>query len=103
MDLSVGTDISIHPSGLNLNIRKTVGYNNKILINNMGMKIDSNRIINKALVYHYKSIQNRSPVAELELHTASEIYVLKRLDKPLKHPETIGNQKALAGMMNNDE
>ena len=50
----------------------------------MGMKIDSNRIVNKVVVYHRKSTQNQSPVAELELHTAPEIYLMKRLDKPLK-------------------
>ena len=35
------------PSNLNLNIGKTKGYNNKILVSNTGMKIGSNRDINK--------------------------------------------------------
>ena len=35
------------PSNLNLNIGKTKGYNNKILVSNTDMKIDSNRHINK--------------------------------------------------------
>ena len=35
------------PSNLNLNIGKTNGYNNKILVSNTGMKIGSNRDINK--------------------------------------------------------
>ena len=35
------------PSNLNLNIRKTVGYNNKILISNSDMKIGSDKDANK--------------------------------------------------------
>ena len=35
------------PSDLNLNIGKTKGYNNKILVSNTDMKIGSNRDINK--------------------------------------------------------
>ena len=35
------------PSDLNLNIGKTKGYNNKILVSNADMKIGSNRDINK--------------------------------------------------------
>ena len=35
------------PSNLNLNIGKTKGYNNKILVSNTGMKIGPNRDINK--------------------------------------------------------
>ena len=35
------------PSNLNLNIGKTKGYNNEILVSNTGMKIGSNRDINK--------------------------------------------------------
>ena len=35
------------PSDLNLNIEKTKGYNNKILVSNKDMKIGSNRDINK--------------------------------------------------------
>ena len=35
------------PSYLNLNIRKTKGYNNKILVSNTDIKIGSNRDINK--------------------------------------------------------
>ena len=43
----MGTDIYMLPSNLNLNIGKTKGYNNKILVSNTGMKIGSNRDINK--------------------------------------------------------
>ena len=46
VDLSVGTDIYMLPSNLNLNIGKTEGYNNKILVSNTDMKIGSNRDIN---------------------------------------------------------
>ena len=35
------------PSNLNLNIGKTKEYNNKILVSNTGMKIGSNRDINR--------------------------------------------------------
>ena len=35
------------PSNLNLNIGKKKGYNNKILVSNIGVKIGSNRDINK--------------------------------------------------------
>ena len=34
------------PGNLNLNIGKTKGYNNKILVSNTGMKIGLNRDIN---------------------------------------------------------
>ena len=47
VDFSVGTSIYMLPSDLNLNIEKTKGYNNKILVSNMGMKIGSNKDINK--------------------------------------------------------
>ena len=47
VDFSVGTGIYMLPSNLNLNIGKTKGYNNKILVSNTDMKIDSNRDINK--------------------------------------------------------
>ena len=47
VDFSVVIGIYMLPSDLNLNIRKTKGYNNKILVSNTGMKIGSNRDINK--------------------------------------------------------
>ena len=47
VDFSVGTGIYMLPSNLNLTIRKTKGYNNKILVSNTDMKIDSNRDVNK--------------------------------------------------------
>ena len=47
VDFSMGTGIYMLPSNLNLSIGKTKGYNNKILVSNTGMKIGSNRDINK--------------------------------------------------------
>ena len=47
VDFSVGMGIYMLPNNLNLNIRKTKGYNNKILVSNTDMKIASNRDINK--------------------------------------------------------
>ena len=47
VDFSVGMGIYMLPSNLNLNIGKTKGYNNKILVSNTDMKIGSNRDINK--------------------------------------------------------
>ena len=47
VDFSVGTDIYMLPSDLNLSMWKTKGYNNKILVSNTDMKIVSNKDINK--------------------------------------------------------
>ena len=47
VDSSIATDIYMLPSDLSLSIRKTKGYNNKILVSNTDMKIGSNRDINK--------------------------------------------------------
>ena len=47
VDFSVGIGIYMLPSNLNLNIGKTKGYNNKILVGNTDMKIGSNRDINR--------------------------------------------------------
>ena len=49
IDFSVGMGIYMLPSNLNLNIGKTKGYNNKILVSNTDMKISSNRDINRDL------------------------------------------------------
>ena len=56
IDFPVGTGIHILPSNLNLNMEKTVEYNNRILINNVDMKTGFNKNINKVLVY-----QNNCP------------------------------------------
>ena len=49
IDFSVGIGIYIYmlPSDLNLSIGKTKGYNNKYLVSNADMKIESNRDGNK--------------------------------------------------------
>ena len=47
VDFSMGTGIYMLPRNLNLSIGKTKGYNHKILVSNTGMKIVSNRDINK--------------------------------------------------------
>ena len=47
VDFSMGTGIYMLPSNLILSIGKTKGCNNKILVSNTGMKIGSNRDINK--------------------------------------------------------
>ena len=44
---SVGTGIYMLPSNLNLNIGRTKGYNNKILVSNTDTKIGSNKDINR--------------------------------------------------------
>ena len=49
------------PSNLDLSIERTVGYNNKILISNTGMKIRSNRNVNKTEVYHREATKSQSP------------------------------------------
>lgn len=83
-------------SNLNLSIRKTTGYNNKILINNIGMKISWDISIKKAEVYHQKSWL---PAAQLEAQPAPEMYSMKSSDKSIKDAVTIlpvSNQKMLA-------
>ena len=52
VDFSVGTGIYMLPSDLNLDIGKTKGYNNKILVSNTDMKIGSNKDISK----HHKKL-----------------------------------------------
>ena len=47
VDFSVGFGIYVLPSNLNLNIGKKEEYNNKILVSNTGIKIGSNRDINR--------------------------------------------------------
>ena len=47
VDFSVGTSIYMLPSDLNLSMRKTKGYDNKILVSNTDMKTGSNKNINK--------------------------------------------------------
>ena len=46
-DFSVGISIYMLPINLSLDIGRTKGYNNKILVSNTDMKIGSNTVINK--------------------------------------------------------
>ena len=61
------------PSNLNLNIGKTKEYNNKILVSNTGMKIGSNRDINRD---HKKLLPNVPkmviPVVQRDLKMLTE-------------------------------
>ena len=79
VDFSVGTGLYMLPSDLNLNIGKTKGYNNKILVSNTGMKIDSNKDINKD---HKKSTPPEPGKAESVAHDATKM--MKNMDKPVK-------------------
>ena len=47
VDFSVGIGIYMLPSNLNLAIEIKEGYNNKILVSNTGIKIGSNKDINR--------------------------------------------------------
>ena len=47
VDISVGIDIYMLPSNLNIDIGKKEGYKSKILVSNTGMKIGSNKDINR--------------------------------------------------------
>ena len=64
LDFSVGIGIYMLPSDLNLNIGKTKGYNNKILVSNTDMKIGSNRAINK----DHKKLPHQDPVRQRVWH-----------------------------------
>ena len=47
VDFSVGVGIYMLPRNLNLAVGKKEGYNNKILVSNTGIKIGSNKDINR--------------------------------------------------------
>ena len=100
VDFSVGIGIYMLPSNLNLNIGKTKGYNNKILVSNTGMKIGSNRDMNKD---HKKLPPPELGKAEGVSHATSKI--MKSTEKPVKdHPTTQhGNPKILAEKHNDDK
>ena len=79
VDFSVGIGIYMLPSNLNLSIGKTKGYNNKILVSNTGMKIVSNRDINK----DNKNLTPPGPGrAEGVAHDAPKM--MKSTNKPVK-------------------
>ena len=78
VDCSIGTGIYMLPRNLNLNIGKTKGCNNKVLMSNTEMKIGSNKDINKD--------EKLTPVelgrAEGIAHDAPKM--MKGTDKPVK-------------------
>ena len=61
VDFSVGIGIYIPPSNLNLNIERTKGHNNKILVSNTNVKIGSNRDIHRD---HEKLAEGKPDVAK---------------------------------------
>ena len=70
VDFSVGIGIYMLTSNLNLAVGKKEGYNNKILVSNRGMKIASNKDINrdhkkfpvvKADVARHDPVEGRRP------------------------------------------
>ena len=79
VDFSVGIGIYMLSSDLNLNIGKTKGYNNKILVSNTGMKIGSKRDINKD---HKKLTPPGRGKVEGVAHDAPKM--MKSMDKPVK-------------------
>ena len=99
VDFSVATGIYMLPSNLNLNIGKKKGYNNKTLVSNTGMKIDSNRDINKD---HKKLTPPGLGKAGSVAHDAPKI--MKGTEKPVKDylAAQHGNPKMLTKKHNNE-
>ena len=83
---------------MNFNIDKTAGYNIKILIGNIDMKISLNRNINQSEFSHKKSTETRS-------FATPEKTSMKSSEKLIKDVETMllaDNQKALAEQHNDE-
>ena len=70
----MGTGDYMLPSNLNLNIRKTVGYNNKTLISNTDIEIGSNNDVKK---YHKK-------LSAIPLEPGEAESAALKMDKPIK-------------------
>ena len=90
----------------NLDIGKTAGYNNKVLISNLNMKIGSSRKYYQTRIYHQKSSQSQSAVTQLEAYAATGVRLVKSSDKSIKYAESIlpiGNQTMLAEKQNNEK
>ena len=68
-DFSIGTGIYMLPSNLNLNMGKTVGYNNKILISKDTSKLAQIKILT-SLILTIKSHlwPHQNPVSHMVLH-----------------------------------
>ena len=82
IDFSVDVGIYMLPSNLNLNIGKTKGYNNKILVSNTDIKIGSNKDI------HRKKLTVTPPdvpkiVIPTARHDSLEVLAKKHKDEKL--------------------
>ena len=105
VEFSVGIGIHMLQSDLNLNIGRTKGYDNKILVRNTGMKVGPNRDIKKD---HKKLLLPEPDKAEGVTHAAPEMHLIKSTDKTVKdhlalqHQQT-DNPKMLAEKKNNDK
>ena len=88
------------PSDLNLNIGKTKGYNNEILMSSTSTKIGSNREINK---YHKKLTPPEPGKAESVAYDAPKM--MKSMDKSVKNclAAQHDNPKMLAEKHNDDK
>ena len=64
-------------SSLNLSIRKTTGYNNKILINNIGRKL-------RFTIKNLPNLDKWSPVTLLEPHVPAESYTAQNQSFPIR-------------------
>ena len=72
VDFSVGVAIFMLPSNLNLNTWKKEGCNKKILVSNTGMKIGSNRNINRD---HKKLLDVPKTMTSADRHEPAETIV----------------------------
>ena len=98
VDFSVGIGIYMLPSNLSLNIGKTKGYNNKILVSNTDMKISSNRDINK----DHKRLTPAEPGKTGDVaHDAPKM--IKGTDKPVKDHLAVRPDLKIITEKHNDE
>ena len=73
-----------------MNIGKTSGYNNKILLSNINnMEVSSNRNMNKAEVSYQKCTQSQSPAIPPEAHTTPEMHSTKSSDNSIEDVVTM--------------
>ena len=77
-------------NSLNLILRKTAGYNDKILIRNMDMKICSSKNMKK-LNFTIKNLDCLCPIISTD--KPYEMHSIKKQDEPIKDVEIISNQK----------
>ena len=87
-------------------VGKAVGYNNKILISNIGMEISSNRNYYQIRIYRRKSTRSQLSVTQLEAHAATGVYSMMSSDKSIKDAETIlpiGDQKMFTEKHNDEK